>query len=254
MSRRVASRSNRSRSSEPTEIAPDEDGKVLAGCPRCGEELRIAENLLEEKIECPSCHRTFFPKSTAGKRAKPPDHTKTYFLFGAAVVVIIGSFIAISKLGSKPPAKPVESAAQKQPQYSRTTHPRAGQVLKWAQAIRNDNQLVFETHTDMLAAARMFGVPASNKAAITAAVATHRTTALLRDMEVQRAALTSDDAMTAATGKGIVMLTPRPGTDDFASNTQAEIEVVFRMDGDQIKVTDWHVVTEPKRNALKGSK
>lgn len=244
----MASRSRRGAAAPVEE--PEPDGKVVAGCPRCGETLSIAEDLLEQKIECPSCHRTFFPKTTVGVRTKKPDHAKTYWLFGLAAVAVIGSFFVISSLGERK-GKPSEPAPTKKIVYTRTTHPRTAAVLAWAQAIRNDNQLVFATHTDMLAAARLLGAPPGNRQAILAAVATHASLKLLRDMDIQRSALLTDDAMTAATGRATLTLTPRPGTDDFTANAQAEVEVAFKMEEDQVKVTDWTVVQAPQRNALK---
>jgi len=249
------SRRVRSRSSEPVAVVPDEDGKVLAGCPQCGEQLLVKAELLDEKIECPSCHRVFFPRKTAGQRVKRPDHSKTYMVFGGAVVLIVASFLAISSMtGKKPPPSTATPPAEKKVAYTRSSHPRAVQVLNWAQAIRNDNQLVFARQTDIPSAAKIFGLPPANKDDVLRAVATHKTTQLLRDMEVQRAALLSDDAMTAATGKALVSLSPRAGTDDFVSNTEAEFEVAFQMDAEQVKVTDWHLVKAPQKNAQKARK
>jgi len=177
-------------------------------------------------------------------------------VFGGAVVLIIASFVALSSLGGKkkPATATTPPVAEKKVQYSRSSHPRAVQVLNWAQAIRNDNQLVFARQTDIPSAARIFGMPTANRDDVLRAVATNKATQLLREMDVQRAALTNDDAMTAATGKATVTLSPRAGTDDYVSNTQAEFEVAFKMDGDEVKVTEWHLTAAPQKNPQKGGK
>lgn len=207
--------------------------------------------MLDQKIECTSCHRVFFAKTTAGKRTKPPDHTKTYVAFGVGAVFVIGTFIALSGGKGDAPPKKADTPVVQREVLTRGTHPRTLQIVAWAKAIGDNNQFVFETHSDMTAMAGLFGTSASDKDATLAAVGTHETTKWFRDLDADSASLDSDEAMTAATGKAIVYVTPKPGTDDYKKNTRGEIEVSFRMDGSQIKVTGWTVSRPPLRNPAK---
>lgn len=242
----AASRSSRTRSASTRSARPRSDGKVNVSCPQCAAEYRIAEEHLDQKIECPSCHRVFFPKTTVGKRVQAKDHSKTYVIFGVVGLLIVGTFIAMS-MGNKEPAKKPEVVVQKKEVVSRGNHPRTQQVVKWAQALSTNNQLVLETHSDLASLATVFGV-AADKSAVIAAAGTHDSTKLFRELSADSAELTTDDAMTAATGKATVFVTPKPGTDIYRKNTRGEIEVAFKMDGEQIKVTGWTVTRPPLRN------
>ena len=125
------------------------DGKVDVSCPQCGCQYRIAEEKLDSKIECQDCHRVFFAKTTAGKRAVKQDHSKVYVGFGVGAVVLILIFVMMSSGGSTP-AKPAPSnTPPKQASYSVGTHPRAIEIAKWANAISSNNELVMSTHSDL---------------------------------------------------------------------------------------------------------
>lgn len=227
------------------------DGKVDISCPQCGAAYRVAEEMLDQKIECTECHRVFFAKTTAGKRAKPPDHTKVYVGFGIAIVVIIALFVVIGSGGGKEPAKKPVATAPKAPQFTLGTHPRTAQLVKWAQAIGTDNQLVATTHSDLGALATALGVDGRDEAAVLAALQAHDSTRYLRELTCDSASLSSEADMTAATGSGVVYVTPKPGDDNYKRNTRGEIAVRFRMDGEQVKVTGFEVKMKPVWNPAK---
>jgi hypothetical protein len=246
----AASRSSSSsRTSGARGARPRSDGKVNVACPQCAAEYRIAEEHLDQKIECTSCHRVFFAKTVVGKRGKPQDHTKTYVIFGVVAVAIIGILIGMSS-GEPPPKKAPPPVVQKSV-VTRGTHPRTQQVVKWAQSITANNQFVFETHSDVAAVAAVLGIAATEKDKLLAAAGTHESTRFLRELNPESAELLDDESMTAATGKAKVYVTPKPGSDDWLKNTRGEIEVAFRMDGEQIKVTGWQVTMKPARNPKK---
>jgi hypothetical protein len=226
------------------------DGRVDVSCPQCAAAYRIGEELLDTKIECTECHRVFFAKTTAGKKTKPPDYTKVYVGFGVGIVAIIGIFIVMSSGGEKPKPKPTVSAP-KTPAFTLGTHPRAMQLVKWAQSIGDNNQLVTSTHSDLSALAAKLEVPDAESAAVIAALQTHDSTRYLRELQCESAALSSESDMTALQGSGIVYVTPKPGDDNYLKNTRGELVVTFQMAGDQVKVTGFDVKMKPIWNPAK---
>ncbi|MBX3465085.1 MAG: hypothetical protein KF830_18095 [Planctomycetes bacterium] len=231
---------------------PRADGRVDASCPQCGTVYRLAPEALDDKMECVECHRVFFPKTTVGKRAKAPDHTKTYVLMGAGALAVIVLFAVMANVGggTEPDATPRAEAPRREV-HTRGSHPRTAQIVQWAQAMGSDNRLVIKTHNDLRAVATKLGAPAGDELALFTAIQSAEATRYLREMVADSAALDSDEAMTAGSGKAIVYVTPKPGTDDYKRNTRGELLVSFTMAGDQVKVTDWEVKLAPVRNPAK---
>ena len=226
------------------------DGKVDVSCPQCGTKYRIVEEDLDAKIECQECHRVFFGKTTVGKRARTQDNSKVYIGFGIGAVAIIGIFMMMSNSNDKPAPKPKVQEAPKTV-YSIGNNPRTDQLVKWGQAIGSDNQLVIGRHSDMTALAKIVEVAPGDDSAVYAALKTHDSTRYLRELECVSGTLSNEEAMTAATGTGLLFVTPKPGTDDYKANTRGEIEVTFRADGEQVRVTGWTVKLPPVRNPNK---
>ncbi len=228
------------------------DGKVDVSCPQCGAAYRVGEDMLDAKIECTECHRVFFAKTTAGKRVKAPDHTRVYVAFGVAAVAIIGLFAIMSgNRGGEPAREDRQAAAPKEPAFTTGTHPRADQLVKWAQSIASNNQLVLATHSDLPALARQLGVDGADAPTVIRALQEHESTRYLRTMQCDSAALSGEADMTAATGSGVIFVTPKAGDDDYKRNTRGEIAVTFRTDGEQIKVSGFEVRLHPVWNPAK---
>lgn len=223
------------------------DGKVDVSCPQCGAEYRLAPELLETKIECSSCHRVFFAKTTAGKRAKPPDYTKVYVGFGIGALVLIGTFMMMSKSTEKPKAPPPAPVA-KTPQWSRGTHPRTAQLVKWGQAVGSNNHLVLSTHSDLpaLGAALEVADP-RDKDAVIAAIGTHKLTTFLREMQCDSGELATDADMTGEQGTATLFVTPKPGDGTYAKNANGRMAITFKMDGEQVRVTGLSIALPPVR-------
>jgi hypothetical protein len=91
------SRRDRSASGSSSSRGARLDGRLDVSCPQCGTRYRVAEDLLEQKLECQECHRVFFPQTTVGKRIKPPSNTGTYVMFGIIAVLILASFVWLQK-------------------------------------------------------------------------------------------------------------------------------------------------------------
>lgn len=216
-------------------------------CPQCAAQYRIAADKLDTKIECGDCHRVFFAKTTAGKRVTAPDNTKVYVGFGIGAVALIGIFVMMSGGGSKPAPKAPEPVA-KAPAWSPGDHPRTHALVKWARAVGEDNRLVLQTHADLAALGKELGVnPPSDNEAVLKALQTHESTQFLRELQCESATLAGEADMTAATGKGILYVTPKPGDDTYETKYRGELEVAFRMEGEQVKVTGIAVKLPPVR-------
>jgi hypothetical protein len=86
------------------------DGKIDVFCPNCAQQFRIAPENLEVKITCTQCTRTFFAKTTAGKRPRPKDYGKVYFAIAAGVLLVIISLVLLKKGPEQPPPKAPEPA------------------------------------------------------------------------------------------------------------------------------------------------
>jgi hypothetical protein len=225
------------------------DGKVEISCPQCAAQYRIAPDKLDTKIECADCHRVFFAKTTAGKRVAAPDHTKAYVIFGLVGVVLVGGLILMNSGGKPAPVNATVSAAPKPPEFNVGSHPRTAQLVKWAQGLASDNRLVMQTHSDLQALGRMLGMtPPIDEEAVVLELLKHDSTHYLRNLVCDSGALASDAAMTAETGSAMLYVTPKPGDEIWKKNTRAEIEVTFKMDGTQVRVTGFKTTLPPVRN------
>ncbi len=250
MTRRTPASRSSSTARSARGARPRTDGKVDVSCPQCATQYRIAAEAIDDKMECVECHRTFFPKTMVGKRAKAQDNTKTYLLMGGGALVVIVLFAVMASSGNTPVAQPKVVEARREV-LTRGNHPRTAQIVKWAQAMGSDNRLVIKTHNDLGALAAKLEVPAGDENALFAAIATHDATRFLRELVADSASLETDEAMNAPSGKAIVYVTPKPGTDDWKKNTRGELEVSFTMAGEQVKVTGWDVKMAPVRNPAK---
>lgn len=250
MTRRTPASRSSSAARSARGARPRADGKVDVSCPQCATQYRIAEDALDEKMECVECHRTFFPKTMVGKRGNAPDNTKMYLILGGAALVIIVLFAVMSSSGDKPVVQP-KVVEPRREVHTRGNHPRTAQIVKWAQAMGSDNRLVIKTHNDLGALATQLGVPAGDENALFAAIGSHDSTRFLRELVADSASLETEEAMNAPSGKALVYVTPKPGTDDWKKNTRGELLVSFTMAGDQVKVTGWETKMAPVRNPAK---
>lgn len=237
------------------------DGKVDIFCPQCGAQYRVPEDLLDQKMTCKDCERTFFPKATGGKRAKPKDNTKAYVGFGVAAVAIVAIFVISRSGGGEAPRKApvvVEDTSAKGGMDLR-----AEAVVKWAQRAGAGDVFGLKQYTDFGAIHKQLEVfpdkdykNSSGKEredfdlAIIAAFGKHESTRWFRELSFTSGNII--DATTNTTG-GQVMLfgTPKPGDDNYIFNTRAEVVATFRLDGNDVKVTAFEVKHKPARNPKK---
>lgn len=234
-----------------TAIRVAKDGKVEAPCPQCGTVYRVLAENLDQVIKCQECGKVFPARHTAGRRAHAPDYTKAYVVFGIAALGLVAMFAVLAS-GDKQPAKtnPTAKANVSATTYTVGTHPRCGQLLRWAEAVAGNNRLVLQTHTDLNAVGKLLGAPYGEADAALKAIASNPLTAPLRELSPVSAVLASDADMTAPTGTGILFVVPKAGDARYRKDTRGELEVTFRKESDeQILVTGWRVKTEPVRNS-----
>jgi len=198
------------------------------------------------KLECQECHRTFFPKTTAGKRANMQDNTKVYIGFGVGALFLVITF-SLMMSGEKEPEKTERAPIVEADIFTVGTHPRTAQLVKWAQAIQTENHLIITTHSDLAALATMMELESSEASVVIAGLKTHPSTQWLRDLTCSSGSLASEAAMTASSGKAIVYLLPEPGNKDYVNDDRAELELSFHMEDEQVKVESWKIVRQIRR-------
>jgi predicted Zn finger-like uncharacterized protein len=235
------------------------DGKIDVFCPQCGAQYRVQEDDLEAKITCTECHRTFFGKAGVGRRA-PKDHSKTYLLFGAVAVLIIGSFIALNSRGDKDqPTTTAAPEAQKPAAANLTRNPRIDAVLAWAKNIATKNEFSLRRSTDFPAMQKQLGIGGRDwsltrgaeredlEKAVIAALFTSESTRYLRELEANGGSLLSEASLKESTGKARIYATPMFADKNYDSMSNATYEVTFRMEGNEVKVTGTLLTQAPKK-------
>jgi hypothetical protein len=244
-----ASRSSSSARGKGAGVRARTDGKVDVQCPQCAAAYRVPADKLDNKIECTECHRVFFPKTTAGKRVSAPDNSKIYVGFGVGAVVLIGILVLMNMGGGEAPKpKPVVVA---KPTVSRGDNPRIAALIKWAQAIPANSQLVLQTHSDIPALAKELEVATPTVDAVIQALQTHEKTKFLRELQTDSGELTSEADLTAPNGTASLYVTPKPGDDTYLARNRGELTVSFRMEGEQVRVTGLAVKMAPIRDPKK---
>lgn len=241
----AATSSTRSKSAAGRAGGARSDGRVDAPCPQCGTRYRVTKEALEQKIECQECHRVFFPKTTAGKRAQGQDYTKAYVGFGIGAVVLIGLFMMFSS-SDKPAAPPPPKQTVEVPRFSLSKNPRVDQLVAWANAVAAKNLILVQSHLDVGRAKDALKLDAATDTdGVIRALLDDPTTRYLRDLKCEGGTLPDEAAMTASSATGTVSLLPAPDNKDYEYD-RAEIELAFHMDGDQVKIEGWKV-TRPIR-------
>jgi hypothetical protein len=223
-------------------------------CPQCAAAYRVAEDMLDSKIECGECHRVFFAKTTAGKKVKPPDNTKMYVGIGVGAVALIGLFAIMASSGEPPKTEPPPPPPKREV-YGRSTHPRTMELVAWANALNTDNRLVLDRHSDFPALGKQLGVAnPTDTLEVVKALQTHEATKFLRELACEGGELASEADMTAPEGKGVVFVTAKPGDDTYEKRYRGEVELTFRMDGNQTRVTGIGTKLPPVRKKPDPSK
>lgn len=256
MARRDASSSSRSSKSSSRASAASgkgararSDGKVDIFCPQCGAQYRIAETALETKLECASCHRVFFPKAVAGKRAKAQDYSKVYVGLGVGALVIIGSLVLMSRGGSDPAPRPavVVDTAGAQLQIDRKA--RGDQAMRWARAMGTADLATLKTYSDVAEMAKSLGLDAALAGAaldqaIAEALPKHESARLFREMDCTSAVI-DEESVKKNGGPVAFYFGAKSGDTTYDAKAGAVVTAQWRLDGTQFKMGSFAVTTKP---------
>jgi hypothetical protein len=227
------------------------DGKVDIYCPQCGAHFRLPAEQLDSKVQCTECTRTFFAKTAAGKRAHKPDNTRVYVGLGIFAVVAIVGLVMLNQ-SPKPVPKPAPVVTGPS-QLDIDREQRRGQVRRWAEKVSQGDLIGVRQTSDMGALQAALGVSAEligdeRDQAIMAAMRTHDATRLLHEMDGKNASVDvpSEFAQTP-TGKATLYLTTLPGDDTFDAKAGAQVELDFRAEGSELRVTGFKLTMRPVR-------
>jgi predicted Zn finger-like uncharacterized protein len=156
----VARRPSSARSSTASAPRVAADGKVEIFCPNCAQRYRIAEDALDNKVQCSVCSNVFLPRNTVGKLARGKDHTTVYASLGFFAVVVIAGLVLIMNRGSETPVAPPEpaNAAAKANAVEAERVRRRDQLIKWAQKVAAGELFMIREYSDTDALCAALGV------------------------------------------------------------------------------------------------
>lgn len=230
-------------------------------CPQCGAQYRVLADALDSKVQCRQCHRTFFPKVTAGKRPRKPDYTKAYLGFGGLAVFVVLSFVLLKATGGSEPARAKTNEPPKKVETG-TLNPRVQHLMGWADKVARNDTFGIREGTDLVAVQQLFevepGVDYRNAAperrkeiedAILGAFQSHEKAKYLRDLRCTHGQLVEESMADSDRGQVKLYLVPEEGDERYvAGRGRAEIVVDFVMEGSFPKVTGWTVTRKaPER-------
>jgi len=261
VARRTASTSSRSGHGARSSAHARSDGKVDIFCPNCTAQYRVAPEKLAARIECTQCHHVFMARTAVSRRTPKTNHNTIYAALAVGAVLLIASFIIIKNAEIKTPesiAAAAAAAAPPKPQAVDLANDlRAQKVAAWATAMARTDTFGLREYTDLPAVGAMLGIAPARRSAfghedvdapIVDALKTHAQSKCLRDLDYLSCRLSDAGSAKASTGTAMLVLMPRPGTDEYLPETRAEVEVTFRMDGEHLRVTGWSIKVPPKLN------
>jgi len=159
----TAKSSSRARLSSGTSgsgLKPGRDGKYEIKCPQCATVYKMPEQSLEAKFTCRNCDRTFFPKTTGGRRASAAaaqNQAKPFIIGGVLLVGLIVVGVIISNVSSGN-----TSAKSKRKQVDEVvadaTNPRVDAGISWVTACATNDAFRFAQYSDLGALQAKLGV------------------------------------------------------------------------------------------------
>lgn len=218
------------------------DGKVDIYCPQCAAHYRIAADALDSKVTCTECTRTFFAKTTVGKRARKTDNTRVYLGFGLGALVIVVTMIAINAGGGSEASprrfEPVKSGPS---EAEIAQERRRDQLMRWAGVVAREDIFGIRNQSDMPALAQALGMTTDPSAPgfdseFLAALKQHDAGRLLFEMEIS-AADVSPEAVAAGGGLATLFLRTKPGDEVYDAKAGGRLDVQWRATGDELRVT-----------------
>lgn len=249
-SRSPSSRRSRTRSRSGSTARARSDGKVDIYCPQCAAHYRIPETSVDSKVQCTQCKRTFFAKTTAGKRTKAPDNTKVYVGFGVGVLVFIIGLVVLSSDNNKPRPEPEPSVTRTGPSpLELEQRQREEQIKRWINYVAASDLIGIGRMSNMPALATALGVPGELEGAAFDNDFLKRATQddcmrLLFEMdctavEAQIAEVGADS------GSGILYMVAKTGDTVYDKKAGAQITVEWRMVNGTLQVNSCVIKVPP---------
>ncbi len=247
-SRTSTSSSTRS-SSRSAASRPSRDGKVDIYCPQCAAHYRIPETSLDSKVTCNECQRTFFAKTTAGKRPRAKDNSKVYLGFGIGALVIIVGLVMLSSGGNEKPRQTNTVKTDTTTKLQREKELRRGQLLKWAEFAGRGEMYGLGQYSDLPKLATALGMTSKVGDSgfddeFTASLKANEVTRLLHEM-IPASVDVSDSAVEANGGEGIVFLRSKPGDTVYDSKAGGSIVIDWIYTSGSVRVSGFRIGTPP---------
>jgi predicted Zn finger-like uncharacterized protein len=248
----VARRPSSARSSTASAPRVAADGKVEIFCPNCAQRYRIAEDALDNKVQCSVCSNVFLPRNTVGKLARGKDHTTVYASLGFFAVVVIAGLVLIMNRGSETPVAPPEpaNAAAKANAVEAERVRQRDQLIKWAQKVAAGELFMIREYSDTDALCAALGVdkrlPKDQfDAQLLRALKSNMVTSKLYEFDCNSADL-GLDAAKSDFGTATLFLAPKPTDDKYDRGSSGTMAVDFKMDAGTVKVTAFRMTAMPQ--------
>ncbi|MEC7584719.1 MAG: hypothetical protein VYE77_10400 [Planctomycetota bacterium] len=249
-SRSASSRRSRTRPRSGSTARARTDGKIDIYCPQCAAHYRIPETSVDSKVQCTQCKRTFFAKTTAGKRTKAPDNTKVYIGFGVGVLVFIIGLVALSGGNDTPRREPEPQVTKTGPSpLELEQRQREEQIKRWVNYVATSDLIGIGRMSDMPALAAVLGVPDDLEGPAFDNEFLKRATnddcmRLLFEMDCT-AAEAQIAEVGADSGSGTLYLAAKPGDTVYDKRAGAQLAIQWRMVNGTLQVTSCAIKVPP---------
>ncbi len=228
------------------------EGRRTVGCPSCGTEYRVPNDLLSEQMSCQSCGRAFVPSAVSTRSARKQNNAQPFILGGALLAFMIIGLMLISGGGNK-------DVVQQQPERPRNVetgmkNSRVRDVAEWAEALASGNRFKLSSTTDVGAFVSFFeiglvdGTASDRERLVLDRLLEDPKTAVLRDSYVGFGKI-DRDAAEADQGTVRLDLSIKEEAQKRWSQPTATYDVTFSVQGGRAKVTGFTAIYEPPPRA-----
>ncbi len=227
------------------------EGRRTVGCPSCGTEYRVPDDLLSEQMTCQSCGRAFVPSAVSTRSARKQNNAQPFILGGALLAFMIIGLVLISG-GKKEPVQ----QTQERPRTVETgmKNSRVRDVAEWAEALASGNRFKLSSTTDVGPFVAFFeiglvdGTAADRERLVLDRLLDDPKTAVLRDSYVSVGKI-DRDAAEADRGTVRLDLSIKEEAQKRWSQPTATYDVSFLVQGGRAKVSGFTAIYEPPPRA-----
>lgn|GEM_PF-5762473 len=133
---------------------------VEVHCPNCGAEYKVAENMLEKRVQCRRCGRVFVPQNLLRKRQRKSRGTAVPWagalsVLIALVLIVVGAVVISNMVSEKKPPAPAREAQSSPQGVDKAAQAReeamvrlTETVLRWLNALKSGDQVQLDLLTD----------------------------------------------------------------------------------------------------------